>query len=65
LRAVTVVRLDELEARAAGVLCGRAATTDVVDASIVVCARARGHAGITGDPADLAALDPTLRMVVV
>lgn len=65
LSSVTVVVLDELEARAAGVLCGRAGTADVVDASVVLCARARGHAVVTGDPDNLAALDPTLRLVTL
>jgi predicted nucleic acid-binding protein len=65
LREVSIVALDEPEARAAGALCGRAGTADVVDASVVVCARARGHAVITGDPGDLVALDPALRTVPV
>ncbi len=63
LSVVTTVPLDEPEARAAGVLCGRTGTADVVDASVVICARARGHAVVTGDPDDLAALDPALRLV--
>jgi predicted nucleic acid-binding protein len=65
LSTVTVVALDEPEARASGTLCGRAGTADVVDASIVICARARGHAVVTGDPQDLAALDPYLRLVTL
>jgi hypothetical protein len=36
---------------------------DVVDASVVICARARDHAVIAGDRDDLARLDPTLRIV--
>jgi len=63
--AVCVVVLDEPEARAAGVLCGNAGTADIVDASVVICARAREHAVITSDPADLGALDPALRLVVL
>ena len=63
LAEVTVVPLNAAEARAAGALCGHAGTTDVVDASVVVCARSRGHAVITGDTGDLAALDPTLRLI--
>lgn len=65
LSTVTVVALDEPEARASGTLCGRAGTADVVDASIVICARARGHAVVTRDPQDLAALDPYLRLVTL
>lgn len=65
LRVVEVVALDEPDARAAGTLCGRVGTADVIDASVVVCARMRGHAVITGDPDDLAALDPSLRLVIL
>ncbi len=60
---VEVVPLDEPGARAAGVLCGRAGTHDVVDASVVLCARRRQHAVVTGDSADLARLDPGLRLL--
>ena len=63
LSTVTTVPLDEAEARATGALCGRTGTSDVVDASVVICARARGHAVVTGDPDDLAALDLALRLV--
>ena len=62
---VEVVAFDEPEARAAGTLCGRVGTADVIDASVVVCARTRGHVVITGDPDDLAALDASLRLVVL
>jgi predicted nucleic acid-binding protein len=65
LATVTVVPLDEPEARAAGALCGHVGTTDVVDASVVICARDRDHAVISSDPDDLAALDPTLRIVAL
>jgi hypothetical protein len=60
---VEVVPLDEPGARAAGVLCGRTATADVIDASVVLCARLRGDAVVTGDAADLAKLDPDLRLL--
>ena len=65
LAMVMVVALDEPEARAAGVLCSQTATADLVDASVVICARARGHAVISSDPDDLAALDPALRIVAL
>jgi len=65
LAKVTVVPLDEPAARAAGALCGRASTADVVDASVVICARDRNHTVISSDPDDLAALDPTLRIVAL
>ncbi len=62
LATVTVVPLAEPEARAAGALCGHAGTADIVDASVVICARDRHHAVISSDPDDLAALDPALRI---
>lgn len=65
LRAPTteVVPLDELAARAVGAVCGRSGASDVVDVSVVVCARQRGHQVISGDPADLLAIDPGLAVV--
>jgi predicted nucleic acid-binding protein len=58
---VEVATLDEETARAAGVLCGQSGTADVVDASVVLCARERGHHTIvSGDPGDLRKLDPAV-----
>lgn len=57
--------LDDAHARAAGQLCGVTGTTDVVDASVVLCARARGHGVVTSDPDDIARLDPRLRLIIV
>jgi hypothetical protein len=64
-RWVEVEHLDDHRARAAGQLCGVAGTRDVIDASVVLCAKARGHAVVTSDPADLAQLDASIRLVVV
>jgi len=58
-----VVDLDELEARAIGVVCGETGAGDVVDVSVVVCARARGHRVVSGDPDDLRAIDPSLAVL--
>ena len=55
-----VVPLDELTARMIGVVCGRTGATDVVDVSVVVCARERGHRVVSGDPDDLRTIDPGL-----
>lgn len=52
--------LDAEAAEAAGVLCGRSATVDVVDASVVLSARSRGDLAMTSDPEDMLALDPSL-----
>ena len=48
--------LDVELAKAAGILCGRAGTTDPVDALVVASAARRGDDIITTDPEDLRAL---------
>lgn len=60
-----VVPLDDLAARAAGQLCGVAGTHDVIDASVVLCARSRQHRVATSDPDDLRRLDPLIEVMVV
>jgi hypothetical protein len=62
---VAVVPLDDVRARAAGVLCGRTATSDVIDASVVLCAREYGDLVLTSDPGDLRRLDADLRIADV
>lgn len=62
---VTVEPLDRRRAQAAGQLCGARASADVIDASVVLCARARGHRIVTSDPADLRRLDARLVLLVV
>lgn len=62
---VEIAVLDDRGARAAGQLCGATQTRDVIDASVVLCARARGHGVLTSDLDDLRRLDPTLRYVAV
>lgn len=57
--------LNGTVARAAGELCGRTGTADVIDVSVVLCARSHGHHAVTSDPHDLAALDSTLPLVIV
>ena len=57
--------LDDLRAREAGQLCGVRGTSDVIDASVILCAKARGHRIITSDPDDLAKLDPTAELIVI
>lgn len=65
LEAVEIEVLDDLRAHAAGQLCGARGTADVIDASVVLCARSRGHRVVTSDPDDLARLDPRLPLIVV
>jgi hypothetical protein len=62
---VSVVDLDADAARVSGVLLGRAGASDVVDASVVVCARMRGHIVVSSDPDDLHRLDPRLAVVAI
>lgn len=61
--AVELVDLDDPAARAVGQLLGVSATRDVVDASVVWCARQRRHVVATSDPDDLLAIDPDLRVL--
>jgi hypothetical protein len=60
-----VVEWDAITARASGVLCGRTGTSDVVDASVVLCARERDHLVVTSDPEDFTVLDAQLTLIVV
>lgn len=64
-RVTEVVVLDELTARAVGVICGLSGVADVVDVSVAVCARKRGQAVVTSDPVDIGAIDPTLTLLAV
>jgi hypothetical protein len=56
--------LDEARARSAGAACGVAGTSDVVDASVVVGAAARGDLVVTSDAGDLGRLRDGLRIDV-
>jgi predicted nucleic acid-binding protein len=63
----TDLEVDELTAGAAlraGVLCGRTATSDVIDASVALSARNRDAVVLTSDPDDLRRLDPLLQIEV-
>jgi predicted nucleic acid-binding protein len=62
---VEVEPLDDIRARAAGQLCGVAGTRDVIDASVALCARARGQGVVTSDVDDIRRLDSSLRLVAV
>jgi hypothetical protein len=57
---VEVVPLDRSIALAVGKLCAETGAHDVVDVSVVVCARQRRHTVITTDPGDLRKIDPDL-----
>lgn len=59
------VRIDALTrilAMAAGELCARPRTSDVIDASIVLAALRTHTTVVTSDPDDIRHLDPSLRI---
>ena len=62
---VRIESLDDHRAREAGQLCGVSDTTDVVDASVVLCARVHGHHIATSDPDDIRRLDPAVPIIRV
>src|SRR5262249_54992031 len=57
-----VVSLDQVLAEAAGVLCGKRKTSDVIDASVVLIARREAAVVVTSDFEDLHHLDPGLEL---
>lgn len=64
-REVVIEPLSDQLAREAGQLCGATKTSDVIDASVVLCGRHRGHRVVTSDPNDLRRLDASLQLIVV
>lgn len=62
---VEVIPLDDREARAVGQLCGITGAMDVIDVSVVLCARQRDHIVLTSDAEDLLLLDPELEVFPV
>lgn len=62
-RGVVVEPLTDTGARAAGVLCGKTGTRDVVDASVVLAARHHRATVVSSDRVDLQVLDPTIHLV--
>lgn len=62
---VTVDVLDDLTARAVGVLCARSGHHDVVDVHVALSAREHGHAVVTSDPGDIGLVDASLRIIAV
>jgi len=62
---VEIVALDDRGAREAGQLCGAAGSADVIDASVVLCAKRRSHRIATSDPDDLTRLAPSAELIVV
>lgn len=60
---VEIHPLDAVGARAAGQLCAATATSDVVDASVVLVARMVGGVTVTSDSDDLRRLDRGIDLV--
>ncbi|HEY5920831.1 MAG TPA: PIN domain-containing protein [Kofleriaceae bacterium] len=62
---VEIEPLDSQRAKRAGQLCGGTKTTDVIDASVVLCARMRQQPVLTSDADDLRRLDPKLELIEI
>ncbi|MCA1831380.1 MAG: twitching motility protein PilT [Actinomycetota bacterium] len=60
-----VDELDELRAKRAGELCGRASSSDPVDAAVIESASRRGDVVLTSDPGDLVILAAFVSGVVI
>ena len=60
-----VVPLDAVAARLVGRICAATGATDVIDVSVVLCARARRQPVLTSDTRDLLRIDPNLEVVEV
>ena len=63
LKVTSVVVLDTKLALRVGATCAATGSADVVDVSVALCARDRGHSVITTDPDDIAAIDPALTLL--
>jgi hypothetical protein len=60
---IAVMDLDV--ARNVGLICVATGHQDVIDVHVSLCARERGHAVVTSDPADIARVDPSLSIISV
>ncbi len=55
--------LTDAGAKASGIVCGRAGTADIVDASVVVAARRHRATVVSSDRTDLEILDPDVAIL--
>ena len=62
---VHVAPLDDMTARAVGLLCGRSGHRDIIDVHIALLAEEQGHTVVTSDPEDLSAVHPDLPLITV
>lgn len=58
-----VIDLGRVDATNVGRLLAASGTSDIADAHVVICARRSDQPVLTTDPADLRALDPTIRLI--
>jgi predicted nucleic acid-binding protein len=58
-----VVPLDRKQALRVGAVAAAAGVPDIVDVSVALCARDRGHPVVTSDPDDLRAIDSGLMLL--
>jgi predicted nucleic acid-binding protein len=58
-----IVALDQRQALRIGARCAATGVTDVIDISVALCARDRGHAVVTSDPGDIRVADPSLTVL--
>ena len=62
---VHVAPLDDMTARAVGLLCGRSGHRDIVDVHVALLAQEQGHTVVTSDPEDLSVIHPGLPLITV
>ena len=62
---VHVAPLDDMTARAVGLLCGRSRHRDIVDVHVALLAQEQGHTVVTSDPEDLSVIHPGLPLITV
>lgn len=60
-----VVTMDHATARAIGAICGQTGVDDVVDVSVVLCARGRRDTIVTSDGRDLRRIDADVPIIVL
>lgn len=60
-----VANLNRVDATNVGRLLAASRTSDIADAHVVICARRSAQPVVTSDPADLSALDPTIRLIAL
>lgn len=62
---VDIPALDDITARAVGLVCGRTGHPDVVDVHVALHAREHDHRVVTSDEGDIHAVDPSLAIIPI